>query len=209
MEKNQKILILVAWFAISYLILWFLGGACMSLFSPNTSTCIAKDAISGLKNIPIIGLLLPYTEWVSMLYWFSPIAGFIFAYFGIKWYNNYFETKEASSIIFLILILALLLGGHAINLFIYYNEAAAIQTNRSNGQVNYSVALCFETASECDETYQKINNELAQQNPPIKQYFPIPFWSELRQSIFLTFIFGAISAWLFLFGINQYEKILE
>lgn len=209
MEKNQKILLLIAWFVISYLILWFFGGACTALFSSTTDVCLAKPALNGLTNIPIINLFLPYAEWVSLFYWFAPIAGFVFAYFGIKWYNNYFNTQEASGWIFPMLVMVLLLVGFGINLFIYYNEGVMLRSNR-NPNVEYNIALCFENNSaSCNETYQKINNELAQQKPPVKQYFVIDYWKELRENILLTFSFGMIAAWVFLFGINLYEKRKE
>lgn len=215
MEKlnNKKLMLMLAgWFLISFFIMWILGGACTNLFvapSEVNSVCIAKEGVSGLRNIPLIGNFLPYTQWVSLFYWFAPITGFIFALFIINWWNDYFETKEAKSIIFPIILIVVLLAGYYVNLSWYYGEAAALNT-RNNVQVG--LYFCFENeASDCSQTVSKINNEYISQAQnsgasTITQFIGVNYWPELRDSVFLTFVLGALSAWLFLFS---FEKVFN
>jgi hypothetical protein len=202
-KKKDFLFLVIAWFVISFAIMWFLGGACMSLFvSPNdvSSVCLASSFLDALRGIPIIGWFIPYTEWVSLLYWFAPIAGFVFAYIALNWWNKYFETKEATSIIFLPLIIIILLGGFYINLAWYYGEAAALN---SNSNVDIALFICFENGSSCNETVTKLNNEYLAQaqsnNSKPTQFLMVDYWGELRGSILLTFVFGAIAAWIPLF----------
>ena len=208
-EKKQWLMILGAWFLLSFVVLWFLGGACTSLFvapSEVNQVCFAKDALSGLRSVPIIGLIIPYNEFVSLLYWFAPIAGFIFAFYAINWWNNYFESKEATSIIFPILLIVILLFGFFINVSWYYGESATL--NSRNG-VQVSLYPCFDQdVSVCQTVVQKLNQEYASQNKgsTITQFMVVDYWSELRQSIFLTFILGAIAAWVPLFAKNYLEN---
>ena len=130
-DEKQFLLITIIWFFVAYFLLWFFGGACLNVFvapSQVSSTCIANSFLAGLKNIPIIGLFVPYQNWVSLFYWFAPIAGFVLAFFGIKWWNNYFETKEATSIIVPIVLVLFLLVGHLVTLNWYYSEVAALNS---------------------------------------------------------------------------------
>ncbi|MBT4192360.1 MAG: hypothetical protein HOE11_03555 [Candidatus Diapherotrites archaeon] len=205
-DKKQFLLLTVAWFVISYIIMWFLGGACTDLFSGGT--CMASGGIAFLRDVPLIGLLIPYNAWGSFLYWFAPIAGFVIAFFGIQWYNKYFETKEAAGILFIVLILVALFAGYYINLSWYYGEGAAL--NSRNG-VEVGLHFCFDNDDSCSATVGKLNNELQQQairnnSSTVKQLLPVRFWPELRESILLTFIFGAIAAWIPLFVKNLIEK---
>lgn len=211
-DKKQFLMILVAWFFIAYFLMWFFGGACTSLFvtpADTSSVCVAQQGLSGLRNVPIIGFFIPYNEWVSLLYWFAPIAGFVFAFFAIKWWNNYFETKEASSIVFPIMLLVILLAGYYINLSWYYGEAAALNSNQN---VQVGLYFCFDNdTGVCNETVNKLNNEYIAQAQrtgaaKVTQLILVNYWAELRESILLTFIFGAIVAWVPLFATQQIEK---
>ncbi len=214
-DRKQFVMIIVAWFLISYFLMWFFGGACTALFvtpAETSSMCIAQQGLSGLRNVPIIGLFIPYNEWVSLFYWFAPIAGFVFAFFGIKWWNSYFETKEASSIILPIVLIFVLLAGFYINLSWYYGEAAALNSNQN---VQVGLYFCFDNDSSiCNETVNKLNNEYIAQAQrtnatKVTQLILVNYWAELRESIFLTFIFGAIAAWVALFGFRFFDKSEE
>jgi hypothetical protein len=202
----------IAFGIIVFVIMWFLGGACTSLFvAPQevSSVCISQGLLSGLRNVPIIGLFVPYNEWVSLMYWFAPIAGFVFAFFAIKWWNSYFETKEASCAWFVLIVLLILLGGYYVNLSWYYGEAATL--NSRNG-VKVGLYFCFDNDSGiCNETTNKLNQEyIAQaqrnQSSNVTQLIMVNFWAELRESILLTFLFGAIAGWFPLFIKNRFEK---
>jgi hypothetical protein len=210
-KKKDFLFLMMAWFIISFVIMWFLGGACMSLFvapADVSSACVASSSLDGLRAVPVIGWFIPYTEWVSLFYWFAPIAGFVFAYIALNWWNKYFETKEATSILFLPLIIIILLGGFYLNLAWYYGEAAA---QNSNDNVDVALYVCFENDSAfCNETVTKLNNEYLAQaqsnNSKPTQFLMVNYWSELRQSILLTFVFGAIAAWIPLFAKQYIEK---
>jgi hypothetical protein len=206
-DKKQFLFLVIAWFVISYIIMWLFGGACTDILSGGT--CMASNGISFLRSVPIIGLILPYNAWVSLLYWFAPVAGFVLAFFGIQWYNKYFETKEAAGILFLVLIVVALFSGYYINLSWYYGEAATL--NSKNG-VTVGLHFCFDNdPNVCNETVNKLNNELQQQSTrnnstSLTQLFNVQYWPELRESIFLTFILGAIAAWIPLFAKQFIEK---
>jgi hypothetical protein len=207
-ENKQLLLLICAWFVLSFLILWFIGGACTN---PVKGTeCLASGSLDSLRNIPLIGLFLPYDQWNSLMYFFAPIVGFIFAFIMIRWWNSYFETTEASGIFFLIIIVAVLLIGYYVNLSFYTGEAATLN---SRGQVKYSLYFCFSENSygECYLNVQKINNEymtIAQSAGAntVDQYIPVSYWAELRKSMFLVFVLGAIAGWLPLFALQVYKK---
>ena len=220
--SNNLIILIIGWFVLSYALLWFFGGSCTSMFidpSNVSSTCLSSQSLSGVRDIPIIGLMIPFNEWVSSMYWLAPIVGFILAYLFINWWNDYFETKEAASIIFLAIILVVLFAGFFINLAWYYNEAAA-GNSRDNVNVggkimNLKVGLqfCFveATSAQCNEYVNRLNNDYAKQavesnSSVVYQAIGISYWSELRESIYLTFILGAIAAWLPLFGLAMVDK---
>ncbi len=208
LKNKQSLLLVVVWFFFAYAILWFLSGACTDIFSGGV--CFSNESISGLSNMPLLQLILPLNPWNSLMYWFSPIAGFVISYFVLKWYNEYFETKFAFSIWILVLLLVALFFGYFINLSWYYGEAAAL--NSRNG-VKVGLYFCFSeiTSSECNSTVAKINQELVSQAEltnatTIPQNIPVSFWSELKESIYLTFILGAIAGWLPLFIKNFLES---
>ncbi len=187
----------------SYAILWFFGGACTDIF--HGGTCLSSESLQGLRNVPLVGMILPYNAWVSIMYFIAPLAGFVLAYFAIKWFNEYFETNEASSLLFIPLILVVLLLGYYINLSWYYGEMATLSTN-SQVKVGLNPFLCFfePDATKCAETTNKINSELITQAQnsgvqTVTQYIKVDYWSELRESIYLTFLLGALAAWAFLF----------
>ncbi|MEI7960990.1 MAG: hypothetical protein WCI04_01520 [archaeon] len=210
-ENKQFLAVFVAWFIFSFLVLWFIGGACLNPI--NGSACLAKGALAGLSSVPIVGLLFPFDAWNSLMYFFAPIAGFILAIIVIKWWNNNFETTEAAGISFLILILVALFLGYFINLSIYDGESAKL--NSGNG-AKYSLYFCFsETTSDaCYSTVQKLNNEFISQAQSagattVSQYIPVYYWGELRKSMFLTFILGAIAGWIPLFAQSLYKKYSE
>jgi hypothetical protein len=211
LDKKQFLLITVVWFFIAYFLLWFFGGACLNLFVAPvevSSTCVSINVLSGLRNIPIIGLFIPYQAWVSLFYWFAPIAGFAFAFFGIKWWNNYFDTKEASSIFFVIIMLIFLLFGTYLTVSWYYFDFVS----RPRQGVHYGLNICFNNDSaSCNELTQNINQELIaqyQRNPSgnINQLIPIDYWSKLRENILLTFILGMIAAWVPFFVKDVFDK---
>lgn len=212
LDKKNFVLFTIAWFFISFLVLWFLGGACLSFFvSPSqvNSVCLSNNFLNNLRNIPLINLFLPYQNWVSLFYWFAPIAGFVFAFFGIKWWNEYFKTKEASSIIFLVIILFFLLFGHYITLNWYYGEVAALN---SRDGLNVSLFVCFDNDFvSCNNTVNKLNEEYIAQaqrsgSNTFNQLIMLDYWAELRKNIFLTFILGAICAWIPLFLKDNFFK---
>lgn len=214
-SKKQFTVITIIWFLISYIILWALAGACISFFvapSLENDLCLTKQSISGLASIPIIGFILPLTPWVSFFYWFSPVAGFIFAFFTIKWWNDYFKTKEATTIIFPILMVLFLIIGFVINLGWFYGEIAHINSIRNPG-VNVALHFCFDQDSQiCNSTINKINSELQQQAmsgnvSTLTQFIGINFWDELKSNIFLTFVLGAIAAWKLLWLRRLFESI--
>jgi hypothetical protein len=210
-ENKNFILIIVAWFVISYLILWVIGGACANPI--NGSGCMASGSLSGLSGVPIIGLFLPFDAWNSLMYFLAPIAGFILAYFAMKWWNDYFDSKEAYSIWFLIIAILVLVLGYYVNLSFYMGESANLN---SRSGVKYTLSFCFSenTVSDCYTTVQKVNAELVAQAQKsgaqtVSQYIPVAFWPELRKSMFMSFIFGAIAAWIpfFVYGIyRKYSK---
>ena len=142
-----------------------------------------------LRNVPVVGLFFPFDQWNSLMYFFAPVCGFVFAFVLINWWNNYFETKEAAGIAFFVLIVLVLLVGYWINLSFYVGESAALSTARSNGQVRYSLYFCFaETEqNDCYSTVQKKNNEIAAQYQanntyPIPQSIPVYYWGD-RKSV--------------------------
>ena len=207
-EGKKFLLIVVIWFIVSYLILWFMGGACLNPI--NGQSCLASNALSALRGVPIIGLILPFDNWNSLMYFLAPIAGFVLAFFIINWWNEFFNTKEAASIWFVIIILATLLIGYYINLGFYVGETARL--NSGNG-VDYSLYFCFSetTPTECYSTVQKINNEnisRAQKTGTnsVNILIPIDYWGELRKSIFLSFVLGAIAGWTPLFAQEIIQK---
>lgn len=207
-ENKKLLLIVVAWFIVSYLVLWFIGGACLNPM--NGANCLAPDTLQGLSKVPLVGLLFPYNQWNSLMYFFAPIVGFVLAFIMIKWWNNNFDTSEASGIGFLVLILLLLFVGYYINLYYYVGEAASL--NSRNG-VSYSLYFCIteSDSSVCSQTVQRINSELQTQaqskgEQTVSQFFPVDYWGELRKSMYLLFILGAIAAWLPFFAKGLYEK---
>lgn len=201
---KQFWIILVAWFVFAYAVLWFIGGGCTDILSGGT--CISATAVQGLAAIPIVNLLLPFNQWFSMMYWFAPIAGFVFAYFAIRWYTEYYDSKFAVGPWVVVLILLALFVGYYINLSWYYGESAKL--NSRNG-ISYELYFCLsETDStQCSTVVNNINQQyisIAQSTgaTTIKQLIPIQYWSELRQSIYLTFLIGALLAWVPLFVKN-------
>lgn len=213
-ENKQLLLILVAWFIFSFLVLWFIGGGCLSIM--DGKACISSGAFDWMSKIPILNLLMPFAQWSSLMYFFAPIAGFVLAFILIGWWNSYFETKEASGLLFLVLILIALFVGYYINLFFYVNETAMIVTSRSGGQAVYAPYFCLSelTYSDCASTVQKKNSEYVAQAQSgkinvVPQYIPVAFWSELRKSMYFLFILGAINAWIFLFANDLYKNIKE
>jgi len=210
-KDKQFLLLIVAWFVFSYLIMWFIGGACLN--PTKGASCLASDSLQGLRNVPLVGLLLPYDNWNSVMYFLAPIAGFILAFVLIKWWNSFFETNEAAGIVFLVLILIALFVGYYINLSFYVGESAAL--NSRNG-AKYSLYFCIsETdAQSCNQTVSRINQEFitqaqAKQAQTVQQMIPVNYWPELRKSIYLLFVLGAIAAWIPLFGRELYKKYKE
>jgi len=207
-SDKQFVLIVAAWFVFSFLVLWFIGGGCLN--PVNGTACISKGSLSGLSGIPVIGWFLPFDAWPSLMYFLAPIAGFIFAFVAIRWWNVYFDSKEASGILFLVIIFVVLLVGYYINLSFYMGEAARLN---SQGGVKYSLYFCISetTSDSCSTTVQKLNNEYLTQAQTAKatsvsQFIPIYFWGELRKSMFFVFILGAIAGWLPLFAKQIYEQ---
>lgn len=207
-EGKQFYVFVFAWFVLSYLILWFFGGACTDILSGGT--CFSSQALSGLSNVFLVNLLLPFNQWFSMMYWFAPVAGFVFAFFGIKWYNEYFESKFAASAWIFPLLLVALFAGYYINLSWYYGEGASLNSN-DNVSVGLYFCLSEVTDAKCNEVVGKINQELINQAQnsgasKVQQFIPVRYWSELKESIYLTFILGAIAGWLPLFLKNFFSK---
>lgn len=212
-NNKQFLLITVIWFLIAYIIMWVLSGACTSIFvapSVENSVCLTKEAVSGLSQIPLLGFILPFTPWVSFFYWFSPVAGFIFGYFVIKWWNNYFETKEATTVIFPILMILFLIIGFVINLGWFYGEIAHINSVRNPG-LDVALYFCFDQdPGVCNSTVNRLNIEFQEQAragnvSSITQFIGVNFWQELKSNIFLTFIIGSIFAWKLLFVRKFFE----
>ena len=208
---KQFLFIVVAWLVISYLLIWFFGGACTDIF--HGGTCLSQTSLSFLRDVPVIGWFLPFGPFSSVMYFFAPIAGFVLAFFLINWFNDYFETKQASSIWFLPLIIVVLLFGFYINLSWYYNEAAVMN---SNSQVKVGLYICFfePNSAKCDEIVTKTNNELATQAQAsnaqqVVQYIKIDYWDRLRNTIFFPFLLGVLAAWLPLFFKGLYESRKE
>jgi len=227
LNNKKKMQIIVVWLIVAFIIMWLLSGACGSIFvapSEVSSVCSLNQGISGLSGIPIINLFLPLGNWVSMMFWFAPIAGMVLGYFFIRWWNNYFDSKEAISIIFLVAMLFVLFVGFFVNVMWYNSGTVANASGQpeviqcTNGQViqsikNYSLHPCLTeaTSAECDNTVSMINNENytnAQRNcsNEMNLVFPIKYWPELRGSIFFTFVLGVLAVWLPLFAFEQIEK---
>ncbi len=213
-NNKQFLLISIIWFLIFYLILWVLSGACTSLFvapSEEATVCLTKSNINFLAGVPLVGLFFPITPWVSLFYWFSPIFGFIAGYFTIKWWNNNFESKEATSIFFPILMIFILLIGFTVNLAWFYGEYVSISNSR-NPQLNAALYFCFDQdASVCNNTINRLNTELQQQavannSSKVTQYLGVNFWQQLKSNILLTFIFGTLAAWILLFSKDLFES---
>jgi len=212
-EKFSKnfLIITIVWFIVSYLILWAIGGACLNPI--NGTSCLAQNALLGVRNVPIIGLMIPFDTWNSLMYFLLPIAGYVLAFFLVGWWNGYFETKEAATLAFPILLIIVLFLGYFINLSFYVGESAALN---SNSTVKYSLYFCMSEAesAQCNETVYKINNELytqaqAKQTKVVPQNFPVAFWPELRKSMFFLFILGAIAGWIPLFARHMMNKSKE
>ncbi len=203
LTNKFKLSIIIAWFVVFYLIMWFVGGACTNIFSGGA--CVSSEAISGLRGVPILGLIVPFNAWISIMYFFAPIAGIVLGYFAIKWYNEYFETKQASSALFVLVILIALFTGYLINLTWYYGNLAQLNDSST---VNVELYFCFDEAN-CNQIVSSLNTEL-QQTPSadgrITQLLSVNYWPELRESIYLTFLLGALAAWLPLFAFNLIEK---
>jgi len=207
------------WFVVSYLILWFIGGACTNPIKG--TNCLAPNALDALRNVPLVGLLFPYDAWSSIMYFLAPICGFIFAFITIKWWNYYFDTKEASGILFLIFILIALFIGYYINLSFYVGEAASLNSrttyvNNQAVKLNYSLYFCVweSNSTDCQNIVSKLNNETITQfqskgGSSVNQLIPVQYWPELRRSMYLSFILGAIAAWGALFGKDLYEKFVK
>lgn len=209
-SQKQFLLILAAWFVISFGIMWVMGGACLN--PVNGTNCRAIGAFDALRSVPIIGLLLPYDAWNSLMYFFTPITGFFLAFFLIRWWDSYFDSKEASGILFLVIIIFALLVGYYINLSFYVGESANLNSRTG---VKYSLSFCWTQAesSQCNTEVQKINNEYISQAQKdgattVQQLIPVSYWPELRKSIYLTFLLGALAGWLPLFikGIIERQK---
>jgi len=210
-DSMQFWLIVAVWFIFSFLVLWFIGGACTNPI--NGTGCLASNSLDSLRNIPIVGLFLPFNAWSSLMYFLAPIAGFIFAFVLIRWWNEYFETTEASSPWFFILIILVLLVGYYVNLSFYMGEAATLN---SRGGAKYSLYFCLtETAdADCYSIVQKVNSEYLTQAQlakadTVQQLIPIAFWAEIRKSMFLTFVLGAIAGWVPLFGLWVKQALKE
>ena len=144
------------------------------------------------------------------MYFFAPIAGFVLAFILINWWNSYFETKEASGLLFLVLILIALFVGYYINLSFYVGESATL--NSRNG-ASYSLYFFLtETANgACSQTVSKFNQEFITQAQTkgaqtVSQYIAVDYWAELRKSMYLLFILGAIAGWIPLFVGELYKK---
>lgn len=210
---------MAVWFVVSYLILWFIGGACTNPIKG--TNCLAPNALDALRNVPLVGLLFPYDAWSSIMYFLAPICGFIFAFITIKWWNYYFDTKEASGILFLIFILIALFIGYYINLSFYVGEAASLNSrttyvNNQAVKLNYSLYFCVweSNSTDCQNIVSKLNNETITQfqskgGSSVNQLIPVQYWPELRRSMYLSFILGAIAAWGALFGKDLYEKFVK
>jgi len=225
LNKKRKTQIIIVWLVIVFIIMWILGGACTSIFvSPSdvSTVCSLSQGLLGLSSVPIIGFVLPLGSWVSMMFWFAPIAGMVLGYYFIRWWNDYFETDDAISILFFVVMLFVLFAGFFVNVMWYYNEVAVNNSGQpeviqcTNGQViqsikKYSLYPCMveATGAECNNTASMINNENytnAQRNcsGTMNLVVPVKYWSELRESIFFTFILGVLAVWLPLFA---FEKI--
>jgi hypothetical protein len=211
LNEKKFLLIVAGWFVLSFIIMWLIGGACLNPI--NGTSCVAQNSFAWLSAVPIIGLVLPFDTWASIMYFVAPICGFIFAFVLIHWWNKNFETQEASGLGFLAIILILLFVGYSVNLFFYMNEAANLN---SRGSVKYSLYFCLaETDSaKCSNTVARINQEnisIAQSKgvQVVDQLIPINYWGELKKSMFTLFVFGAIAAWIPLFGRRIYAKYRE
>lgn len=207
-KMNQSVVMLLVFFIFSYIVLWFLGGACIDFLSGGV--CFSTDAVSSLSRVPFLNLILPFNSWNSLMYWVAPIAGILMSYFVLKWYNSYYETKFAASIWIPLLLIITLIFGYFINLSWYYGETATLN---SRDDLTVGLYFCFSepTLVECNAVVGKINQELINQAQSanlsvVQQNIPISFWSELRESIFLTFILGAIIGWAPLFVKNFLES---
>jgi hypothetical protein len=203
--------LVVLWLIVSFFVMWFIGGACIDFV--HGTNCVAQNSLQGLRNIPIIGLILPYDNWSSLMYFFAPIAGFLMSIVLILWWNEKFDTKEAASIAFPVILIIALLLGYFINLSIYVGESAKLGSNSS---VKYNLYFCFteNDSSLCSQNVSRINQELISQAQSagaqsVQQNIPIAFWPELRRSMYFLFILGAISAWVPLFCRGLYEKYVS
>lgn len=125
MSKVNRKIIIATGIIIIFAILWFLGGACTGLIEEGY--CMAKGLTNAVKEIPIINMILPLHTWNSSMYWMYPIAGIVFMWYMIDWYNKYFKTEIAKKPIFLIGFL--ILGFMAIYFatYIYYWNIYALQ----------------------------------------------------------------------------------
>ena len=204
-QDKQLLIGTIVCFIVCFAIMWVIGGSFLDVVHGKNSLLPAQfyASLDNLHNVPVIGWFLPFSPWSSVMYFLAPICGFVLAFILIRWWNEYFETKEASTIIFPILIFIVLLVGYAINLSIYTGEAANL--NSRNG-VSYSLYFCVaETTNDaCSQTVGRINQQLvtqAQSNnaTTVPQMIPVAFWYELRRSIFFLFVLGAIAAWIPLF----------
>ncbi|MCX6801354.1 MAG: hypothetical protein NTZ73_04145 [Candidatus Diapherotrites archaeon] len=197
------------WFLVSYSIFWFIGGACTNIFSGGK--CLSAGALDGFRGIPIIGSILPYDTWSSLMFFFAPLTGFALCYFVIRWFNEYFETKVASSLLFFVLLVIALYFGYMINLAWHYGNNAALAAER-NG-ISVSLYFCF-NESTCSNDVDTVNKEYAAQyqsgqSTKLVQFLPVNYWPELRKSMYLIFMLGAIAAWLPFFVLELYEKQKE
>ena len=186
---------------VSFVVLWIIGGACLDIV--HGKDCKANGLLSGARNIPLVQYVLPVDVWSSLMFFVAPIAGFVLAFMLIRWWNEYFDTTQACGIWFPIILLIVLFVGYYVNLNFYLGEAAALN---SRGDVHVSLSLCLAEvdSATCQANVSRINQELITQAQSsgatkVTQYLPVAYWSELRRSMFLWFVLGALCGWVPLF----------
>jgi hypothetical protein len=79
----------------------------------------------------------------------------------------------------------------------------------ANYNASFSLYPCF-NENTCNEEAAKLNSEYSAQyksgsTQVLRQVIPVNYWPELRRSMYLLFMLGAIAAWLPFFAFDLYK----
>ena len=159
------------------------------LFLISYAVLFGVTQIRNAENIPVINLFLPWAVWDSPLFPLIAPVGFFFAYFGILWARDFFESKLLDSKAFPIMLLLVGILAFYFMLYLFYIPNVI----RSGA----SVAVCI---WDCDNFRQS----LAAQNL-LSKTLVVDFWPQFRNSAFIVFLTAGLLGWASL----KIEEILK